>query len=151
PSALRSPQISRPKSIKWSSTLVSPFSFSALLDQLRHQARPACLMTGAQACPDITMKVLIEQDQIAPQRIALKRLCAAVNGPAAVGAMQKDTDQSAGKLRRHFPEGHHDTRAGGKLHFELIAVIVMEFLQRFDQQKIDRKPYGTSPIGVPSE
>src|SRR5262245_53472399 len=42
----------------------------ALLEQFRHQPRPAGLMAGADAGASVAVEVLVEEDQVAPVRIA---------------------------------------------------------------------------------
>ena len=49
----------------------------------RYDSRPACLVAGAKPSPVIAVKILVEQDQVAPVRIVLKLLGAAVDRSAA--------------------------------------------------------------------
>ena len=42
-------------------------------------------------------------------------------------------------------------RAGRALDFEIISVIMVKFLQGFDQQIIDGKPDGAAPIRIAAE
>ena len=57
--------------------------FAALLEEFRHQCRPAGLVAGPNARAVVAMEVLIEQQQITPVRILLELLRAAVDRPAA--------------------------------------------------------------------
>ena len=59
----------------------TPFSHPAReeLDQLRHDARPSRLMTGAQARAVVPVGALIEEDVIAPARVGLECLRTAVD------------------------------------------------------------------------
>src|SRR5271165_2705018 len=56
---------------------------------------------------------------------------------------QAPRDQGGG-----VPQGHELARTGGALHFEVVAKIVMELLQRLNQQEIDREPDRPAPVGV---
>ena len=49
------------------------------------------------------------------------------------------------------PQIHQIPRSCGKLHFQGVAVVVVEFLQRFDDQEVDRKPDRPAPVRVASE
>ena len=58
--------------------------------------------------------------------------------------------------RRDSSFGHlldGEIRAGSRraLHLEIVAVVVMEFLQRFDDQEIDREPDRSAPVGIAAE
>src|SRR5690348_1035964 len=64
---------------------------------------------------------------------------------------QEDTCEPARDLGGHFPQSHVNARAGGTLHFEIVSQVVMEFLERFDQEIVDREPDGPAPIRVATE
>ena len=59
--------------------------------------------------------------------------------------------QPARQFRRHLPEVHHLPRAGRAFHLEIVAEVVVELLQRFDQQVVDREPDRPAPVGVAAE
>jgi hypothetical protein len=44
-------------------------SVATLLNQLSDEGGPAGLMTGAQACAVVTVKIFVEQDQVAPMLV----------------------------------------------------------------------------------
>ena len=46
---------------------------------------------------------------------------------------------------------HSFPEPGGALHLKVVAKIMMKLLQRFDQQKIHRKPHRPAPIGIAAE
>src|SRR5215472_5411260 len=126
-------------------------SLAALLEKLGHQCCPTGLMTGAEPRTIVAVEVLVEQNQIAPVRImGVNRVCA-MDGPFAHGRFQKDTRQAARQLRRDFPKCAVDARSGGALDSEFGPVIMVEFLQRFDQQEVGGEPDRTAPVGVASE
>ena len=49
------------------------------------------------------------------------------------------------------PERHAAARAGRALDLEVVAVVVVELLQRLDQQVVDREPDRAAPVGVAAE
>ena len=59
--------------------------FATLLQEFGHQRGPTRLVTGADAGAVIAVEIFVEQDQITPMRIVLKRLRTTVDRPAAVG------------------------------------------------------------------
>ena len=59
--------------------------FATLLQEFGHQRGPTRLVTGADAGTVIAVKIFVEQDQITPMRIVLKRFRTAVDRPAAIG------------------------------------------------------------------
>ncbi len=61
-----------------------PMSLTTLLQQIRDQTRPACLMAGSNTGAVVAMEVFIEQEQIAPMRVALKFLDSAMDRPTAL-------------------------------------------------------------------
>ena len=56
-----------------------------------------------------------------------------------------------GDFRGDLPEIGLGAGIGGALHFEIFAVVVMIFLQGFDQQIINRKPDRPAPVRIPSK
>ena len=110
--------------------LLSPAT--GLVDQLRHQAGPAGLVTGPQTGTIVAMKVFIEQNQILPMRILLKGFQTAVNRPIAIAVAQKQFNQPVGQFSSDLLEGQLLVGAGWKLNFEGVAVVMMKFLQGLD-------------------
>src|SRR5258708_16257567 len=75
----------------------------------------------------------------------------AINRPSSVLIAQKNVRQRTRYFSAHIPERHLLAGAGGTLHAEAISIIMVKFLQRFDHQKICRKPNRSAPIGIPTE
>ena len=126
-------------------------SFSTLLEQLRDERGPARLMAGSDASAVVAVEVLVEQNQIAPVRIVLERLDAAEHRTPAILVAQEDARHPARELRGHLAEGHELPGSGRALDGESVAVVVMELLQRLDQEIVDRKPDRPAPVGVAAE
>src|ERR1700678_4330231 len=59
--------------------------------------------------------------------------------------------QALRNLLGSVPKRHLLTRTDGTLHFELVAIVIVRALHRFNHQEVQRKPDRTSPIGVPAE
>src|SRR5882762_3578957 len=122
-----------------------------LLEELCHEAGPPGLMTGAQPRSGVPMKIFVKQNQVSPPGILLKFLKRAVERPPSVAIAQKNMLQRSRDFRAHIPERHLLAGAGRTFHLESVSVIMMKFLQRFDHQKIGRKPNRPAPIGIPAE
>src|SRR5215471_12802078 len=69
----------------------------------------------------------------------------------SIHGTQKNSRKSARNLRSRLPQRCLSARTGRQLNHEGVPVEVMKLLERFDQQKIDGKPYWSPPIGVSSE
>src|SRR5438128_11171625 len=78
----------------------------ALLQELGHEPGPAGLVAGANAGAVVTVEVLVEEDEVAPVRIGLERVGAAVDRTPAVGPLEEDAGEPSRQLRRHVPERH---------------------------------------------
>ena len=52
---------------------------------------------------------------------------------------QEDRRQPPRQLGRDLPQGHHLPRAGRALHLEVVAEVVVELLERLDQQVVERE------------
>ena len=71
--------------------------------------------------------------------------------PAALFVLQEDAGQAAREFGRHFPQVHHVPEPVGNSTLKSVAQVVMELLQRLDQQKIHREPDRSAPVGVAAE
>src|SRR5260370_39898561 len=108
-------------------------------------------MAGANPAPIIAMKIFVEKNEIAPVRIALKKLSASCYGTAAVRIAKKNVNEPPGNFRGYLPEVGFAAGMRGALHFEIFAVVVVEFLERFHEQIVDRKPDGPAPVRIAAE
>src|SRR5262249_22054464 len=77
---------------------------SALLKQLRDDAGPTSLMTGADAAAVVAMKVFVEEDEIFPVRVVLEFFDWSVHGTRAICVGEKNRRKTAGNLLSNFPE-----------------------------------------------
>ena len=124
---------------------------AVLLDELGDQSRPARLVAGPEAGSRVAVEVFEKQNIIAPVRVGLKFFARSVNWTAAAGVRGEDVDETVREFHRDFPEREHAARSRRTLDFEAVSRLIVELLQRLDEQKVHRKPHGTAPIGVATE
>src|SRR4029077_7510174 len=120
-------------------------------DELRDESSPSGLMACADPAAVVSMEVLVEIDEVAPMGIALKFLELAINGTPSFRRTKENAGDPARNLGGRVPERGSVTGTRWQLDSEALAIEVMKFLERFDQQKIDWKPYRPAPGGVSSE
>ena len=66
------------------------------------EGRPASLMRGSETLSGLAVEVFIEEERISPCRIVLEAGVCAVRRPPAVCVEQKQTQETALKLRRNL-------------------------------------------------
>src|SRR5947208_2087314 len=125
--------------------------FAALLEELSNKAGPARLVAGADAGAVVAVEVLIEEDQVAPGRIALELRRAAAHGPAAVLSTEEDPGEPPRELGGHRPEVQHPAGACRARNLHAVAVEVVELLERLDQEVVHREPDRAAPVRVTTE
>src|SRR6267154_2534786 len=133
---------------KVSSPASSDTLLTALFDQFCYQTGPAGLMAGANPAPIITVEIFVEENEIAPVRIALKKFRAAGYRTAAVRIAKENVNEPPGNFRRHLPEIGFGAGMRGALDFKIFTVVVVEFLQGFHEQIVHGKPDGPAPVGI---
>src|SRR5262249_31341585 len=97
-----------------------------LVDQIRDQGGPARLMTCAEARSGVSMEMFVEQDQIAPERIALHSPRGVKDGTSSRRVALENPDQPFRDFVRQIgmPESH----------------------ERLDDEIRSRKPDRSAPI-----
>src|SRR5665213_2583442 len=108
-------------------------------------------MARAESGPVVAVVILKEQKQVAPIRILLKFPARPVYRRFAAVISQENPREAAFQLNAYLPQIHQTARPGGTLHAKVVSQKVMESLQRFDDQIIDRKPDRPPPVGIASE
>jgi hypothetical protein len=121
------------------------------LKEIRYHSRPAGLMAGADTSSAITVEVFMERDVVAPLRIVLKERVGPKDRPAALLVTQKDVREPPRELLRHLPYRQFRAGAGWVFYQQIIAIELMVFLERFDQQEIDGEPDRPAPVRIPPE
>src|SRR5437867_4804776 len=124
---------------------------TALFDKFCDETGPAGVMAGADPSPIIAVKIFVEKNEIAPVRIALKEFRVASYGTAAVRIAEKNVNEPPGNFGGYLPEIGLGAAMRGALHFEIFAVVVVKFLQRFHEQIVHRKPDGPAPVRIPAK
>src|SRR5262249_23511814 len=127
-----------------------------LLNQIGPHPPPSRFMGGAEPRPLVALKVLKEENLVAPVLVALEFFHPPVCGPSPVFAAQEEFDQPPRQLLADLPEVHHLSRPGRAFDLEVVAVAIVRevrviFLQRFDDQEVDREPHRPAPIRVAAE
>src|ERR1700675_3373770 len=108
-------------------------------------------MTGAHSRTGVAVEVLVKENQVAPMRVRLELVQVAEHRSVALFVTKKDVGHPARQFTRHFPQRLHVSRSGRELDFEIVTEIVVELLQRFDQEKIHREPDRAAPVRIASE
>src|SRR5262245_3234480 len=103
-----------------------------LLDTSNRQRRPARLVAGADAAAGVAVEVLVEQHEIAPVRIRRVARVVPVAGPPALRVGQEQRRQPARDLVRRLAQVELAARPGRDLDLEVVAVEVVEALERLD-------------------
>ena len=119
---------------------------STLLQQLGHQGRPAGLMAGAEALAGVAVEIFVEKNEIAPVGVGGKLGHAAVDRAVSMFVPQENSGEAPRDFGGNF--GKREPVAGTRreLDFEIVAEVMMELLQRFDEQIVHGKPHRAAPI-----
>src|SRR6266403_5432324 len=125
--------------------------FPALLEQFRNQPSPASLMIRANPRAVISMEIFVKQNQVAPKRIALEIFQRSRNRPSPVFSADKNMPEPFRDFTGHLPQIRVLIRTRRAWHLKILAIIVVKFLQRFDEQIVDRHPNWSTPVRVASE
>jgi hypothetical protein len=103
-------------------------------------------MASAKPGAIVTVEVFVEQNEIFPIWIALKELYSTGDGTAAIPIAKEDANEPAGDFTRHLPQVAFLLRVCRALHFEVLAVVVVKLLKRFDEKIVYGKPDGAAPV-----
>src|SRR5437762_13904904 len=68
--------------------------------------------------------------------------------PATSLILKKYACHPARQFARYLPQVHHLSRSSRELDLEVVAEVVVKFLQRLDEQVVRREPDRSSPIGI---
>src|SRR2546425_3942748 len=143
--------ISRPETFGESPRLLTTSSFPALLQQFRNQAGPASLVAGADTSTIIAMEIFMKEDELPPMRIALEDFDTTGHRAPTILPAQEDTREPPGYFRRDLPQVGFPLRMSRALDLEILAIVVVELLQRLDEQIVHRKPDRPAPVGIAAE
>ena len=105
-------------------------------------------MRGAHAPGSIAVEVFVKGYVVLEVLIRLEARVERVYLAKALVVVEKNPPQAMRKFRRYLIDGKVGARARGTLDLEIVTVIVVEFLQRLNDEEIDGKPDGAAPVGV---
>jgi hypothetical protein len=108
-------------------------------------------MAGTDSGTIIAVEVLVEEDEIPPVWVALKKFRGARDGTPAVRIAQENVGQTVRNFRSHLPQIGFTARVRGAFDFKILAVVVMKFLKGLDKEIIHRKPDRPAPIRIAAE
>src|SRR3954452_15674398 len=94
------------------------------------------------------MEVFVERDQIPPVRIALEELLLPEDRPQPLLVTQEGARESPRQLHRDLIQGQELAGARRTLNLEIVAVVMVELLERLDNQVVDGKPDRAPPVRV---
>src|SRR6516165_148965 len=80
--------------------------------------------------------------------VVLKAAVVAEYGPLPIRIPEEDPVQAGSELVGDLVDRVMPTRTRWTLHFEIVAVVVVELLERFNDQVIHRHPDRSAPIRV---
>ena len=121
------------------------------MEEFGDEAGPAGLVRGAAAAAGVAVEIFVEEDVILEVRVAGLLGMVLQDGALAVRAGEEEFDEPAGQFVGHFVEGEEFPGAGGAFDFEIVPVVVMKFLEGFDDEKVHGQPDGAPPVGVAAE
>src|SRR5262245_16523533 len=114
-------------------------------------ASPSRLVTRAQPCAIVTMKIFVKQDVIAPMRIGLELLGSAIDWAPAIRIFQKDICKPPADLLSYLVERHQSPGPCRALNLKGVAEVGVVLEQGAKDQSIHRQPDGPSPVRIAAE
>src|SRR5262245_4372798 len=121
------------------------------MQELGDQPGPSGLVRGPDSTADVAVEVLVEVQIVAELTILLQLRIERVHLSHAGGILQEDSRKTVCQLLRHLIDREKTARAGRALDTKAIPVVVVELLQRLNDQEVDRKPDRTAPVRVASK
>src|SRR4029077_5376521 len=103
-------------------------------------------MRCANTATVVAVEVLVEED-VVPEMWVVLHFFAVVEDRASGGLiLEENACEASGELVRDLTAGQIFSRAGRALDREIVPIVLMELLERFDEQVVDRHPNGAAPI-----
>lgn len=81
-------------------------------------------------------------------RIIVKHGNTTIAWPTFLIISRKDANKPMLQFLRHMSEVQEVPTSGRTFHLEIFAIVLVEPLQTFDEQKVDRVPHWTAPVAV---
>ena len=92
-------------------------------------------MAGPQAGAGVAVKILVEEQQVAPMRVFLKHAHVAKHRPPAVGSAREEADEAVRDFPRHVARRQRRVGRGGCGDGEARILSRVEFHERLNQEK----------------
>src|ERR1700745_4514161 len=107
-------------------------------------------MTCPQARTRLPVKIFVEENVVAPERITLKLLRRAKDRTPSIMSLvsQEDAAQAAADLLCHLKKCHLPSRSGWAFDFEVISIVEVVGQKPAHDKYIDGKPNRTAPVRV---
>jgi hypothetical protein len=108
-------------------------------------------MRGTETAAVVAVKILVKWEVVAKVRVCLELRVRAQTSSAPRLVAQEQPREPAAELVRNLEQVQVAPGAGGTLQLEIVAVVVVKFLERLDQKIIDRHPDRAAPVRVSPE
>src|SRR6516225_9281524 len=99
-------------------------------------------MRGANAASCVAMIVFVEEHEVLRSLLVLKAGIGGHHRAAPVRSLERKPRQAFGKQLGYLTERQFLSGSRRVLDEEILAVIALEFIEGFDEEIIDRHPYG---------
>jgi hypothetical protein len=108
-------------------------------------------MAGSEAAKGVSVKIFIEQDQVAVGFFLVKPVIGPVEHPFVLVIQFKYAYQPAGNLTRHIQEVPIIARAPGAFHLQVIPIEMPIDPQGMNDHVIHIHPHRPPPVGIASK
>src|SRR5438552_11246632 len=98
----------------------------------------------------VAVKILVEQDMVAPMRVFLELPRAAIERAPAGSIRGENADQPIRDFAGHLGKGDLPAVLAREWHGVCCAVCLGQLVQGFNQQKTGRKPDRPAPVRIAS-
>src|SRR6516162_207999 len=97
------------------------------------------------------MKIFVEPVASAVALLIERLGGGACERPLSIFGAQPNSNEPIRELVRTTVQGHELTRTSWAFHLKIVAIVIMKFLQRFDEQVINRHPNRSAPVRITAE
>ncbi len=94
--------------------------------QRSSEGRPSALVRRAKTLASVAVKVLVEENLVAPRRIALETGVGSVRGPPSIRVEEKETEKTAPEFISDLSQIGHPARSSRQLDRQVVAEKVVE-------------------------
>ena len=108
-------------------------------------------MRGTNSLARVPMEVLVEENQVLKVRVLVHLHVPSVRRAVPVAVLGEDPDDPGLDLLGDVGEMHVVSAVRGALDLETVSVVLVETLERFDEEEVGREPDRASPVGVAAE